>query len=204
MLAWWSKRNMETIRIKGRNLKVEWLGGGAWTKAYRRGKTVYAKVQQSDYTKSIALGYPSNPHLPKIEFLEHKSGYDYYKMPLYHKPDYGSKDWQKQKDILDTLSDAYYDARKAGLSMDDIYVKFLENLENKVPASLFDAMTIIVESLRYIVGAENFSYDLGYSNSALDDKGNFILLDPFAAYDEDLDSEFYENYSNRSDSSYSS
>jgi hypothetical protein len=187
---------LETLTINGVDYKVEKIGNGAWTTAYKYGENeVIAKVHKADFTKAIALGFPKNRHLPKLEFMwtDEEGRYSYYKMPYYDRVSYGHQYYNKVDKIVDNINGAWNKSmRHHGYSVTRESVdEFYDNVQKKVSKGLFDALVTVIESIAYIMdfGSDDdydFRLDLGIRNVAVDEKGVFILLDPMVLYSRSL------------------
>jgi hypothetical protein len=173
-----------TITILGEEKDVTLLDNATWTTAYRSmddPDVVYLLVKRSDSTKDVLSTLPDHPNLPKIQFLEETYEGKLYKTRYYETVSYGDDQTQE---LIEKLDEIYWNSlvNYNGMTYpyDVALYRFLDSIKEHVPENIYDAFTMIVESMSYILGGDKLSIDVHEGNIAFDSEGNMILLDVVA------------------------
>jgi len=169
----------------GSSVEVERIGSGRYTTAWRNNHFVYLQTHEDDRSKEILLRIDGEHlHIPRVERLEwdeRNKKYEWYREPLYKPLTAKSGDaWKQFKILHKYYNGAYSEAMKRDSYRWDAYTfngVLREDMENddQLPQSLRDAVIALIDEAgdygQYMV-------EITKKNSAVDDDGRLILLDP--------------------------
>jgi hypothetical protein len=174
------------LTIDGKAYRVERIGKGRYSTAWRSGDTVFVQTSEKDYGKELLCYLSGTPHLPTIEAIGSHGAYNWYKMPFYRKLTTRSTGaWADFRYLQELQKTAEQMARRTvGFRNDDHY----PHICNHNLVELVEGAPILAP--RYsdsLAKLSDWCCNYGQSwlietlqprNCAVDSHGELILLDP--------------------------
>jgi len=149
------------------------IGFGRFSDIYHNGDHVIAIVIEQDYTKQALSQVVKMPHVPDVSKLAENK----FKMPLYRSLSDANK---PMVDFLITSWQNFANRNPVPLDGNPVnfynrVIEYLQYIKNIIDVSLYNALEIIVETMKNFTMKINMDFHL--DNFMEDDDGDIILLD---------------------------